>query len=81
MQNKYIEYNYRGVILHLDKNEYDSYRRKRGYFLSDTSIDQFIYNESDKSIDDEIELMKHYTASKIEEIVNDYLRIENNIWK
>lgn len=86
MQKDYVEHNYRGTILNLNKKELEIFKEKRGYELSITRMDQYLINEADKTeinpCDIDIKkIASQFTPKQMEEIINDYIRIENETWK
>ena len=76
-----ININYRGIHLELDKELFEEFKKRHGYSIETEDIDQYAFNESDKSIPDESVLAQKTGKTKLEEIVNTYLRIENEVWR
>lgn len=81
-----IAYKYRGTVLNLNKSGLETFKEKRGYELSSTRMDQYLINEADKARIDPYDIdmekvVSQFTAKQMEEIINDYIRIENDIWK
>ena len=84
--SKMIDYSFHGMNVKIDKNEFDAFKKKRGYEVSLSRMEQYLLNDCDKSKVDPFNIdinmvISQFTQDQIEEIINYYIAFENKMWR
>lgn len=80
--NETVAVQYRGKVLNLSKDLCDKYAYLKRRAVSTADIDQYLYNEADKTTNnsplqsDPVAILNQFSIEEAEKHINDYLAFE-----